>query len=225
MKSVGPSRSRRLSRVRRGLRPARNGRDRARHRPGSRRHRVGARAPHRPGPRQVPQPPSDTPRPPATRRTLCREGQRGDGGRGQRPVAERPGGARAPLGPRAYRLEVHPEEAVHRELDHERDGLGRSGIVRGSPSRLSRRACACSWRPSRCSTPAQAVVSRTRSATAPPGRARCSPAARRGLGEVAGRDQRPGAGEEELDPRIGGGASGRSRSAPANQCAALAGAR
>ena len=30
---------------------------------------------------------------------------------------------------------------------------------------LARRACACSWRPSRCSTPAQAVVSRTRNAT------------------------------------------------------------
>ena len=69
---------------------------------------------------------------------------------------------------------------------------------------LARRACACSWRPSRCSTPAQAgrephpqrdrVGRHERDALQQGGVA---------VGELAGRDQRPGPGEEELDTRIG----------------------
>ena len=63
------------------------------------------------------------------------EREHGDRGRGQRPVAERPCGAERSLGPLAHQLVVHAEEAVHRELDHERRRLAASRDRAGRPSR------------------------------------------------------------------------------------------
>ena len=91
---------------------------------------------------------------------------------------------------------------------------------------VARRACACSWRPMRCSTPAHAVVSLTRRATDSSGtssmlssRARC-PSANCPVAASA-----PANARSSSTRSSAGVASGRSRSAPANQRAALAGAR
>ena len=54
--------------------------------------------------------------------------EHGDGGRNQRPVAQRPGGTERTRGPVAHRLELHPVEAIDRELDHERDGVPRDTV-------------------------------------------------------------------------------------------------
>ena len=61
-------------------------------------------------------------------RCAC-EREHGDRGRGERPVADRPCGAERSLGPLAHQLVVHAEEAVHRELDHQRRRFGRGGVA------------------------------------------------------------------------------------------------
>ena len=77
--------------------------------------------------------------------------------------------------------------------------------VRSRSSAPARRSCASSCRPSRCSTPAQATISRTRCAA--------SPARRREALEQRGvrcrrtgrsRPARRASGEQELDPLVGG---------------------
>ena len=98
-----------------------------------------------------------------TPRERARDGAHAERRGDERPVAKRRRRLRRTRRPVAHRVVLAPVQAVDRELDHERDGLGEPGRS-SSASALSSRARACLWRPSRCSTPAHAATSRTRSA-------------------------------------------------------------
>ncbi len=149
-----------------------------------------------------------------------------DGGRGQRPVAERPCGAQRSLGPLAHPPVVHAEEAVHRELDHQRRRLGRR--------RVGKAVHRADEPGVRLLVAAEQVLDAGARRREPHpqrdrlGRDEPDALQQRGVpvGELPGRDERPRAGEQQLDPHLGRRrASGRSRSASPNQAAALAGAR
>ena len=131
------------------------------------------------------------------------EREHGDRRRDERPVAERPGGAERSLGPLAHPLVVHAEEAIHRELDHERGGLGRARV--GEAAHGAREAGV------------RLVVAAEEVLHAGTGRCETHPQCDRfrreelqaleqggvPVGELPRCDQRPRAGEEQLDPHLG----------------------